>query len=273
MAADAASKVLCVDIGNTSAHCGVLEFPAATGTGVPRLVAGSGANIATAALTDAVGARVRRALGEDGIDGVSFCSVVPAATDALRAALAEFPTLRVHHLNHANCPGLGIHYPNPSEIGQDRLANCVGAQVLAGAPAVVVDMGTAVTFDILTAAGYEGGVIAPGLGVMTRYLHEQTALLPVLDPSDLLVSAGVGKTTLDAMRLGCAVGFAGMIGALLETVLAEMRKWGAAPPALLATGGTAGALPKAWAERIRWVPELTLLGLAESFRRTEAAVG
>jgi type III pantothenate kinase len=177
--------------------------------------------------------------------------------------------LPVWHLRHDACPGLGIHYPRPAEIGPDRLANCIGAQVLHGAPAVVIDMGTAVTFDILTSAGYEGGIIAPGLGVMTRYLHEQTALLPALDPDDLLVSTGIGKSTLDAMRLGCAVGCAGMSDALLTSVL-QQPVWGTAAPAILATGGTAGALPKSWATRIQWKPELTLLGLEEVFLRGQA---
>ena len=129
-------------------------------------------------------------------------------------------------------------------------------------------MGTAVTFDILTDKGYEGGVIAPGLGIITRYLHEQTALLPMLDPADLLVSTGIGKTTLDGMRLGCTVGFAGMMDALLNTVLEQLAKWGVPPPAIFATGGTAGVLPKSWQNRIRWEPDITLLGLETAFLRS-----
>ena len=173
----------------------------------------------------------------------------------------------VWHLRHDAAPGLGIAYPKPQEIGQDRLANCMGAQARFGAPAVVIDMGTAVTFDILTERGYEGGVIAPGIGVMTRYLHEQTALLPALDPADLMISSGVGKSTIDAMKLGCAVGFAGMIDALLVRVLAELEGWGVKNPTLIATGGVAGILPKAWSDRIRWEPNITLHGLEEAFLR------
>jgi type III pantothenate kinase len=162
---------------------------------------------------------------------------------------------------------LGINYPRPEEIGQDRLANCIGAQVSYGAPAVIIDMGTAVTFDILTEKGYEGGIIAPGLGIMTRYLHEQTALLPALDPADLMISSGIGKSTLDAMRLGCAVGFSGMIDALLKTVLAQLEKWDVRNPSIIATGGTAGVLPKAWEASIRWEPDITLRGLEGVFLR------
>jgi type III pantothenate kinase len=223
------------------------------------------ADIASPALgVPALIARFKQEAGGRG--GVSFCSVVPDATERLRPVLAA-AACPVWHLRHDACPGLGIHYPRPEEIGQDRLANCIGAQVLHGAPAIVIDMGTAVTFDILTENGYEGGIIAPGLGIMTRYLHEQTALLPALDPADLLVSTSIGKSTLDAMRLGCAVGFSGMIAALLNTVLGELDAWGVPDPAIFATGGPAGALPRVWRHRIRWEPDITLRGLEAAFLR------
>src|ERR1035438_9519599 len=75
--------------------------------------------------------------------------------------------------------GVGIDYPQPQTIGPDRLANAVAARHRFGAPAVVVDFGTAVTFDVVDRAGnYVGGIIAPGLAAMTDYLHEKTALLP-----------------------------------------------------------------------------------------------
>ena len=136
--------------------------------------------------------------------------------------------------------------------------------------AVVVGMGTATTVDILTEQGYAGGIIAPGLGVMTRYLHERTALLPALDPADLLGGPAIGKSTVDAMRAGCALGFAGMIGALLDAVTAELTKQGGPAPVVLVTGGAAVYLPATWRDRVRHEPHLTLLGLAESHRRAFA---
>ena len=131
-------------------------------------------------------------------------------------------------------------------------------------------MGTATTLDVLTRRGYAGGIIAPGLGVMTGYLHARTALLPELDPAGLLGGPIVGKSTVDAMRAGCAIGFAGMVAALLESVSGEIRRQGEGEPTVLATGGAAPFLPAAWAGRIRHEPHLTLLGLAESFRRARA---
>jgi len=255
------APVLCLDIGNTHVHHGILNGGNARTTGEISSRALREGDTAPAAVL------IETALREHGAAGLAFCSVVPRATERLRAVLARFPALPVHHLRHDNCPGLGINYPAPSEIGQDRLANCIGAQVVASAPAIILDMGTAVTFDILSSEGYEGGIIAPGLGVMTNYLHEQTALLPALDPAGLLGATGVGKSTVEAMRIGCAVGFAGMLDALLEMLLAEMGKVRAGTPALLATGGSAGALPATWGARLRWIPELTLIGLEEAFRR------
>ena len=154
-----------------------------------------------------------------------------------------------------------------AEVGQDRLADCVGAQLVAGAPAVIIGMGTATTVDILTDRGYAGGIIAPGLGVMTQYLHERTALLPALDPSALLGGPAIGKSTVDAMRSGCALGFAGMIGALLDGVCAELVRQGSPMPKVIVTGGAAVYLPATWQARVMHEPHLTLLGLAEAHRR------
>ncbi len=248
--------LLCLDIGNTSAHWGIVDGQ----------TVGESGDIPTATLL-ADGKVLAALLARHDIGGVAMASVVP---DATRAALPHLSasSIPLHHLRHDTVVGLGFDYPTPSEVGQDRLANCLGAQLLVGAPAIVVDMGTATTFDVLTRRGYAGGIIAPGLGVMTGYLHTRTALLPELDPAGLLGGPIVGKSTVDAMRAGCAIGFAGMVAALLESVAGEIRRQGEGEPSVLATGGAAPFLPATWAARVRHEPHLTLLGLAESFRRT-----
>lgn len=250
--------LLCLDIGNTSAHWGLVDGRTVTTSG----------DIPTAALTGD-GQALARLLSRGGFDGIALASVVPDATRAVLPAL-EATGRPLHHLRHDTVRGLGFDYPSPAEVGQDRLANCVGAQLLTGAPAVVVDMGTATTFDVLTARGYAGGIIAPGLGVMTGYLHARTALLPALDPEGLLGGPIVGKSTVDAMRAGCGIGFAGMVAALLDAVAGEIRRREGREPAVLATGGAAPFLPATWSGRVRHEPHLTLLGLAESFRRSRA---
>jgi type III pantothenate kinase len=198
-------------------------------------------------------------------EGSSLASVVPAATSTVLPLLGAAG--EVHHLRHDTAKGLGFDYPNPSEVGQDRLANCIGAQMACGAPAVIVDMGTATTFDVLTTQGYAGGVIAPGLSVMTSYLHGRTALLPLLDPASIQAGSAIGKSTLDAMRAGCALGFAGMIGHILDALITELAAQGVRNPTLLATGGTADFLPPELSRRLRREPNLTLVGLAEAWRR------
>lgn len=258
-------KILCLDIGNTHTHYSVVENRRALLSGV----------LKTAQIdreTDSVPALLTTPeLSAFEIVGISFCSVVPAATEKLTSVLAaRAPELPVCRVYHENCPGLGIHYPHPKEIGPDRLANCIGAQARFGAPTIIIDMGTAVTFDILTDKGYEGGIIAPGLEIMTRYLHEQTALLPALNPKELLLAEdveGIGKSTLSAMKLGCAVGFAGMIEKLLETVLSQLERWNIQNPKIIATGGCAGILPRSWKSHIHWAPFITVQGLEEAFLR------
>lgn len=258
-------NVFCLDIGNTLAHWGVLSAGRVRASGsvsTPLVIGGGGL------------AGVFAELQVNDLAGVSFCSVVPAATEEVSRQLPELVGGgRVFHLTAVNCPGLAIHYPRPAEIGQDRLANSIAAQALFGAPAVVIDMGTAVTFDIITPeGGYEGGIIAPGLSVMTRYLHEQTALLPELDPDSLIFSAGIGKSTVEAMKLGCAIGFSGMVRALLDQVLAEMGRLGHMEVKVVATGGSVGNLPRQWLAELKFDVDLTLKGLAEAFRRSEAEI-
>lgn len=245
------ARLLCLDIGNTSAHWGVADGLAIGETG----------DLPTADLASLLPGLIARV----GPAGCSLASVVPAATESALPLLGR--GREVLQLRHDTAKGLGFDYPNPAEVGQDRLANCIGAQVVCGAPAVIVDMGTATTFDVLTTRGYAGGVIAPGLSVMTSYLHGRTALLPKLDPASIQPGSALGKSTLDAMRAGCALGFAGMIERILETLLAELAAQGMGNPTLLATGGTADFLPPALASRLRREPNLTLIGLAEAWRR------
>lgn len=249
-------KVFCIDIGNSSIKFGLVDGENAVWTDT----------LPTSHVTDYRN-MVRRA---EVADGIAWCSVVPEATQFLAEILHEDRIADSKpgiHLSHKQHPGLNIDYPKPEEIGEDRLANAMAAQKLGGAPAVVIDMGTAVTFDVLTSKGYAGGIIAPGLKIMASYLHEQTALLPALNPDELLVSSGIGRSTLDAMKLGCAIGFQGMIAALLERVRKELKEQGEGEPKLYATGGSAGALAKDWAENIEWIPDLTLIGLAEALRK------
>ncbi len=198
--------------------------------------------------------RLREAVRGLRFDATIFGSVVPARNVAIRRAL-KAPVLE---LTHASNLGIGIDYPNPAGIGADRLANAVGCRALYGAPAIVVDFGTAVTFDVLSAEGnYIGGVIAPGLSAMTSYLHERTALLPAIEIAE--PKRAVGRTTREAMLSGAVHGYRGLIREIVQKVREE-----AFPrhrPKIVATGGNAAMLAKGLPIFTAVDPELTLHGL------------
>lgn len=258
-------SLLCIDIGNTHTHYGLVASD--------NTVTGRG-EVRTTFLDDPQEGLPRRLaalfLAGTPITGVAFCSVVPAINRRLRDVLAAGSSLPVFQLTHESLLGVPITYPKPSEIGQDRLANAAAARALGGSPAVVIDSGTAVTFDIITRqGGYEGGIIAPGLEVTRRYLHERTAQLPLLDDS-LELNGMIGKSTAEAMRIGTVVGFPGLIQALLDGVLAELASRGEPPPHLFITGGNAAFLETRLRQTVRVVPDLTLLGLAAAHRLNNA---
>ena len=156
---------------------------------------------------------------------------------------------------------MGIDFPKPDTIGQDRLANAVAAKWHYGAPCVVVDFGTAVNFDIVDRAGnYVGGVLAPGLAAMTDYLHEKTALLPRIRIR--AVHRSIGKSTEEAMLIGAVHGYRGLIRELLQKIKAELT---ARRLPVIATGGYAKLISADMPEITRVDPLLTLEGLRINF--------
>ncbi|PXA05487.1 type III pantothenate kinase [Coraliomargarita sinensis] len=252
-------KTLCIDVGNTSTHYGVVNGRAVSQVG----------HFPTAGLQEGPSREFYEILAPLSADiaSIAFCSVVPAVNANLKASLADAGR-PIFQLTHESCQGLDLVYPKPEEIGQDRIANAIAAQEYYGTPAVVIDMGTAVTFDIISDKGYEGGIIAPGLAIMRTYLHDQTALLPELSEADLVkVEGAIGKSTVHAMQLGVAIGFSGMIDALLTRVREQLRKSGGGDPIVLSTGGSVANLTRDWAEKSEFVENLTLLGLAVAARR------
>ena len=239
--------ILLFDIGNTHTHLGLAD---------KRRVLKQ-TNIPTKAwLEGAAEKLIKKFIGRAAISGAALCSVVPKATPfATRFALGKFG---VHALvlSPANC-GVGIKYPKPNTIGPDRLANAVAVKHHFGAPAVVVDFGTAVTFDVVDRTGnYVGGIIAPGLAAMTEYLHEKTALLPKIKIRE--VKAVVGKNTEEAMLIGAVHGYRGLIRGLIDELKGELR---ARKLPVVATGGYARLIAAKMPEISAVDPLLTLEGL------------
>src|SRR5260221_8995443 len=162
--------ILLFDIGNTHTHLGLADRK--------RVI--KQVNIPTAKWF-AGGAEklVLKFIGRAVLKGAAVCSVVPRATPLVCAMVRRRWHLDCLQLTPKTLRGVGIDYPRPNTIGPDRLANAVAVARHYGAPAVVVDFGTAVTFDVVDRAGnYVGGIIAPGLGAETEDLPRRNALVP-----------------------------------------------------------------------------------------------
>ena len=187
-------------------------------------------------------------------DHVILASVVPANVPDLIASQAG---KKVVELSHRIPLGVAVDFPDPSKIGADRLANAVAvAQRRIDGPVIVVDFGTAVTFDIIDRRpAYIGGVIAPGLDAMRHYLHQKTALLPEIDLAR--PDTAIGKTTIHAMQSGAFHGYRGLVKEILQQIESEMGE----PAKVIATGGYAGLIAEGLPVITSVEPYLTMQGL------------
>jgi type III pantothenate kinase len=200
---------------------------------------------------------VAKFAGTKKIEGAVLCSVVPRATPLVRKTVHALWKLDVLELTPRTVRGVGIDYPKPNSIGPDRLANAVAARNRFGAPVVVVDFGTAVTFDVVNRAGnYAGGIIAPGLAAMTDYLHEKTALLPRITIREIKTT--VGKSTEQAMLIGAVHGYRGLVRELIAELKRELR---VKKLPVVATGGYAKLMAAKLPEISAVALDLTLEGL------------
>lgn len=247
--------LLLLDIGNTHTHVGLSDGK--------RIVRQE--NFETKGWrTGAIAEVISKFAGRTKLDGACFCSVVPNASTRCKDFLKRLK-LEQLELNSKTIRGVGINYPKPETIGPDRLANALAVKSLVGAPALVVDFGTAVTFDVVDRAGdYIGGIIAPGLSAMTDYLHEKTALLPrirIREPN-----AVIGKNTEQAMLIGAVHGYRGLIRELINELKRELRT---RKLPVIATGGYAELIAKGLPEIISVHPNLTLEGLRLAWLTTQ----
>ena len=189
------------------------------------------------------------------VEQIVVSSVVPKKDGLIRRAAGKVPVAFVS----AKCKlGVGVDYPEPHSIGADRLANAAAVAALYGYPAVVVDFGTAVTFDVVSAKRcYIGGVIAPGLEAMTNYLYKRTALLPKLTLTE--PRRAVGRSTKGAMMSGAVFGYRGLVKEILAKISVEA--FGRRKARIVATGGYARLIAARMPEIDAVRPDLTLEGL------------
>jgi type III pantothenate kinase len=252
--------LLAIDIGNTNIVIGLfdgreLRFRWRLGSDPQRTA-------------DEFGVLVRELTGQSGValervSGVILCSVVPAMTEAFRAMAVEMFGVEPVVVGPDLDLGITIDYRDPSEVGPDRLVNAVAVRELVRGPAIVVDFGTATTFDVVAADGrYMGGAIAPGLLTSAETLFRKAALLHRV--ALVAPASAVGRSTEESLRSGILFGTAGQVDALVTRIVEE---WGERPT-VVATGGLASTVAPLSRTIDLVEPDLTLKGLAIIYERT-----
>ncbi len=252
--------LLCLDIGNSQIHGGVFD------DAVLRLQFRKTTHPLGA--TDEFGMFLLTVLRENGVDPrtvtrVAICSVVPPALYPVRSACLKYFRVEPFVLQTGVKTGLKVKYRNPHEVGSDRIAGAVAAVLRRPATdLIVVDCGTATTFDVVTAAGdYLGGAIMPGIGISVDTLAGKTAKLPTIEiarPGPVL-----GRSTVESIQSGVYHGHVGAIRQLVAELAREA--FAGRRPAVIGTGGFARLLePEQLFDEI--VPELVLLGLRQAER-------
>ena len=257
--------LLAIDIGNSQIACGIFHEDT--------LIANWRLSTHHAKTADEYGMSIHSLLtinniGLGKIEGCIISSVVPPLThifDDLIQSLIDKPPIIV---TSQSPYGLTLQYPNPEEIGTDRLVNAARAFTLYKKGLIIVDFGTATTFCTVTPQGeYLGGAIAPGLKSAADSLHIKTAKLPKVD---LVVPDNViGRDTSTSIQSGIMFGYAGLVDAIVKRIQKDIEP----PLYVLATGGLASTIYPI-SETIEEVrPHLTLEGLAFLYTRTIASCG
>lgn len=206
-------------------------------------------------------------LGRDDIEAAIVASVVPATLFALRRMCQRYFGCRPHVIGESpELYGVSIDMERPEEVGADRIVTAVAAHVHYGGPLVVVDFGTATTFDVIDEHGtFLGGAIAPGIDLSLEILHKAAAQLPRVAIGR--PGRAIGKTTVEAMRSGVFWGYAGMIEGLVNRIQAEHGH----AMEVIATGGLANLFTEAVEVIDHLDFDLTLKGLHEVHRRLSKA--
>ncbi len=252
--------LLAIDTGNTQTHIGVFRRE--------ELVAHWRMSTEPARTADELALIFQEFLALVGtsfsreVSGVVIGSVVPVQTSALREMVARYFGFEPVVVEPGTKTGMPIRTDHPREVGADRIVNCVAALELAPPPLIVIDFGTATTFDAVSERGeYLGGAIAPGLEISANALFHTAAQIQRIElvaPVDV-----VGRSTVEAVRSGAILGSAAMVEGMVE----RMSKQLGGHTTVLATGGLAPRVLAEVSVPVRWEPDLTLTGLRLIYER------
>lgn len=255
--------LLVIDVGNTNTVLGV--YAGGNLRGHWRL------STNPAQTADEYGILIRNLLSLDGMEAsavkqIMAASVVPPLNLLLEEMAAKYFHAKPLFLGPGTRTGMPVLYDNPQEVGADRIANAVAAYEKLGGPCVVVDFGTAVTFDVVSAKGeYLGGVIAPGIGIAAEALFQRTARLPrveIREPASV-----IGSNTIASMQSGLYYGAIGLTDGILDRLFAALGKNAKA----IATGGQAPLVAGASKYKLPVESVLTLEGLRIIYERHTAS--
>lgn len=245
--------LLAIDIGNTNAVLGLFDGQ--------RLVAHWRLTTLHEQTVDEYGILIRNLFAVDQIDpdsihGIIISSVVPQLDSTLEEVALRYFGRPPLFVRPETLTGIPLLYDNPQEVGADRMVNAVAAHAKYGGPCVVVDFGTAITFDAISRQGeYLGGIIAPGLGISAEALFSRAARLTRVDLRE--PAQVIGTNTTASIQSGLYYGFIGLVDGILERILASLGSG----TAVVATGGQAELLARG-SRFIREVDQkLTLEGL------------
>jgi type III pantothenate kinase len=212
----------------------------------------------------------RSRIALDRVTGVIVSSVVPPLTPTMEEMVERFFGRRALTVDPGINTGMPVLYLPPSDVGADRVVNAVAAYEAYGrstlCPVIVVDFGTATTFDAISAAGeYIGGVICPGIGISADALFQRAARLPRVEVRKPI--AVIGRTTVTSMQSGLFFGYVSMVDGIVARMRSELENGDRA--ACIATGGMAGILAGETVAIQRVDPDLTLDGLRIVWERNQ----
>ena len=248
-----ATNLLAIDIGNTQIVCGILDNAELVGEWRYPTDMGMKVDSCETELTQKL---LSAGVKPEQIKGCIISSVVPSLSEIFKDACIKLFAVEPLFVNIGMKTGISIKYDKPEELGADRIANAVAVHNLYPGDAIIVDLGTATTFCLLSGKGeYVGGVIAPGVGISAEALMKRAALLPEVE---LRVPARViGKNTVESMQAGLAYGFT----ELVDGIVRRLKREFSTEAKVIATGGWASLIVPLSQTITVTDPSLTLKGL------------